>query len=112
MRLSAKALLKRYGFEVEFATDGQDAIEKLAACSGDYQLVIMDLTMPRLSGHEAFSLMKAQYPHLPVIIMTGYSNLSTEALFTQQSPIAFLQKPFHTDELINIVERIPGLKLG
>lgn len=63
------AMLEREGYEVSTAEDGVDAIEHLVDPLPN--LVISDLRMPKMSGIEFLALVREQFPHVPVIAMSG-----------------------------------------
>jgi len=91
---SSAALLSVLGFRVVTAIDGQDAVEKFEANPGGFDLVLMDLTMPRMSGHEAFGRMRTLRPDLPVILCSGYSEQEITHKLQEQGLTGFLQKPY------------------
>ena len=68
---SFKKILGRHGYDVISAPDGQTAIEKTEHENPD--LVIMDVSMPRMDGLEALKQLKALHPGLLIIMMTAYS---------------------------------------
>jgi signal transduction histidine kinase len=91
---STAALLTTLGFRTDTAFDGQDAVEKFEADPDGFDLVFMDLTMPRMNGHEAFSRMRALRPKLPIILCSGYSEQDIAQGFQDQACTGFLQKPY------------------
>ena len=109
VRAVAKGLLSHAGYDVSTAEDGRDALESLAGNEGDVDLVILDLTMPRMTGKEAFREIRSKYPGLPVIICSGYlvdlDAFEREAGFY---PDAFIQKPYEVDHMLSEVRRVLG----
>ena len=66
------------GFQVDVASDGEEAV---AAClARPYDIVTMDLDMPRMGGLEAMALIHKQQPELPIIVLTGYMRNTGTAL--------------------------------
>jgi PAS domain S-box-containing protein len=102
-------LLKNLGFDVETADDGRDALAAVQRNRERYCCVCMDMTMPRMSGRDAFTAMRAQFPSLPVIIMSGYSDEFEKGLFEDQRTSAFLRKPFSKQELSDLLRRVLDL---
>ena len=94
VRTVARESLKRAGFEVVTANDGVEALEVLDAQQGRFDAVLLDLTMPRMSGVEAFSLIKGRYPHLHVVLTSGYSAHDVSARCGSDDIAGFVQKPF------------------
>ncbi len=100
-------VLERAGFEVVGATDGAEALESFAARPDRYSLVVLDLTMPRMSGEEAFAEMRAQRPEVPVLITSGYDEQEALARFDRaDAGIGFLGKPYRVGELLARVRQL------
>jgi len=102
-------LLQRAGYEVDCATDGQNALEILSGRR--YDLVVTDQEMPRLSGLELVERMHAQHLEVPVIMVSG----SFEAIDHNEPGLNFaavLRKPFHLSELVVLVGRTLALSLS
>jgi DNA-binding response OmpR family regulator len=87
------------GFEVELAVDGRDAADRFARDPDRYDLVLMDLTMPRLDGVQTLTELRRLRPHVPVVLMSGFNRQEAVARFTGKGLASFLQKPFSYDEL-------------
>jgi len=68
-----KALMRWFeagGYDVSAAKDGADAVEMCA--SNDYDVITMDLEMPRMNGREAIAAIREKRPNVPILILTGY----------------------------------------
>jgi two-component system cell cycle sensor histidine kinase/response regulator CckA len=100
-----RELLTPYGFEVLVATDGEQAIP-LVESHPDIQLVILDLSMPRMDGRQWLRWFRGQQNESPVVIITGYK---LEASDADLRPSVVLEKPFHVAELLDIVGLFCGL---
>ena len=68
--------LRLRGFCVDLANDGLEAVEKCSKHT--YNLVTMDLEMPKLGGREAILRIHDIYPALPIVVLTGYAHLLDE----------------------------------
>jgi CheY-like chemotaxis protein len=70
--------------------------------------VLLDLSMPRMGGLETLRHLREVRPHLPVIMMSGYSEQAVTPQFLGSGPgmTAFLQKPFLAEDLIGILRHI------
>jgi CheY-like chemotaxis protein len=99
IRSAAKVMLRYLGYEVDLGVDGLEAIEKVRARGGNYRFVLMDMTMPNVTGHDAFKIIHNQYPSLAVILMSGYSDDFAKNIFKEDQPTAFLRKPFSPVDL-------------
>src|SRR5262245_17838036 len=67
---SLEEILEADGCEVETAQDGAAGLERLAA--GNFDLVLSDVVMPNMDGHELYTAVRARYPDLPVLMMTAF----------------------------------------
>jgi two-component system alkaline phosphatase synthesis response regulator PhoP len=86
---------EKRGFEVDVAEDGVEAVEKCQR--NEYDIVALDLEMPRLNGVEALEQIKMSHPNLPVAIVTGYMDRFTGYSLNQAAQI-FL-KPISMHDL-------------
>jgi two-component system nitrogen regulation response regulator GlnG len=69
------------------------------------QVVVSDIRMPGESGLELLQKAKAQYPHMPVIIMTAYSDLESAVAAFQGGAYEYLPKPFDVDHAVELIRR-------
>jgi PAS domain S-box-containing protein len=106
VRNTASAMLKRIGFEVIQAVDGVEGVEIFRATSEQFALVLMDLTMPRMEGREAFAEMRSVRADLPVVLMSGFNENEGSRQFPGQETAGFLQKPFGFENLIEAVQSV------
>lgn len=93
-----------YGFQVLTALDGQDAIP-LVENNPDILLVILDLSMPRMDGHEWLRWFRGIRRESPVIIVSGVK-LDVDP---ELRPSVVLEKPFHPAELLDLIGLFCGL---
>jgi signal transduction histidine kinase len=100
------------GFTTQRASDGLEALEYFKAHSGELRLVLLDLTMPRMDGEQAFHEMNRINPSIPVILMSGYSQKLTLDRFAQNKPAAFLSKPFDHRTLQTCLRQLPTFQNG
>jgi|GEM_PF-538338 len=100
----AQAALSRMGCQVVVARDGLEALEAFRAHHGEINLVVMDLTMPRMDGLEAFEAMRQIHPGIRVILSSGYSEQDSVPLVLGKGLAGFLQKPYTLKDLRKIVE--------
>jgi FixJ family two-component response regulator len=69
-------------------------------------VVLLDLTMPRMSGPEALAELRRLRADVPVVLMTGYSEGQWSAQLTGQASTGFVQKPFDGPRLLAAVQRV------
>jgi CheY-like chemotaxis protein len=97
--------LERGGYRVHLAENGRRALEALEQHRPEISLVLLDLTMPELSGEETFNLIQSRWPGLPVLLTSGYTaEVGTDRLQTG-GLAGFIQKPYPAGELIAAVRR-------
>jgi len=99
VRTIARESLRRAGFEVTTVNDGAEAIDLLST-DKDFQVVLLDMTMPRMNGTEAFRLIKELQPDLPVVLTSGYSAQEAVGRFGNDGIAGFIQKPFMPAALV------------
>jgi PAS domain S-box-containing protein len=100
--------LEQSGYQVVEAGDGYEAVRIIEQYGGDIDLLLTDVIMPLMNGHELASRVKAMRPATQVLYMSGYTD-DVLAFHGIASPeIAFLQKPFTPSELIAQVAAMLG----
>ncbi|HEU4889222.1 MAG TPA: response regulator [Thermoanaerobaculia bacterium] len=100
-----RELLTPYGFEILIALDGEQAMP-LVDANPDIQLVILDLSMPRMDGRQWLRWFRGPQHESPVIIISGYK---LEASDNDLSPAVVLKKPVDVAELLDMVGLFCGL---
>jgi len=104
IRQTASVALERYGYEVLLAEDGQKAIELLGSHAARVVLVLLDLTMPGMSGQETCRQIAQIRPGLPVVVSTGYAQQEAVRRFAGQPIASFIQKPYTAAKLGRVVK--------
>jgi len=89
-------------FEVSTADNGKRALE--LAQLQTFDLAILDLKMPGLSGEEVLAILKRDHPFIEVIILTGHGSISSAVQCTQAGSYRYLAKPCETDELLLVLK--------
>ena len=89
-------------YNITMAEDGDIAIEKIKCDSFD--LVITDMTMPRVSGEEVVKFIQESAPESKVIIISGFASLYSFSQSVNSGASAFLSKPFSIQELLQAIE--------
>ncbi|MEM9016709.1 MAG: ATP-binding protein, partial [Verrucomicrobiota bacterium] len=101
------ALLEKQGFRTLTASDGHEALEVVEEHQDEIDLIILDLTMPGLSGTETFWELRARFDYLPVVICSGYlvdiKEIETEC---GSCPDAFVQKPYQIETMSKTIEKV------
>ncbi len=94
VRQTAKAALLRYGYRPELAPGGEEALDIYARTSGDIALVLLDLTMPGLSGEETAKRLLALNPDCNILLSSGYNEAEALRLAAHVKICGFIQKPY------------------
>ncbi len=105
IRRTAETLLKQAGCEVLTATDGFEALAKIA--DGHPDVIFVDIMMPRLDGYQTCSLIKhnKEFRSTPVIMLSSKDGLFDRARGRVVGSEQYLTKPFTREELLNAIQR-------
>ena len=99
-----ETILRAQGWHVDTALNGRDGLA--IAEQRTHAIVLTDLGMPDISGWEVAQRMAELQPDTPVILMTGWAAEIDESRLEEQGISALLPKPFRTEALLKLVERI------
>jgi two-component system, cell cycle sensor histidine kinase and response regulator CckA len=99
VRLLASEFLRAAGYSVLTAKDGVEALEVAGRLGGSIQLLLTDVVMPKMRGTELAQELKARFPNLRVVYMSGYLEQDTGSVEILEKAIV-LQKPFSRETLI------------
>lgn len=102
-RMMLRAHLEQDGFEVVEASDGHEAVEKVE--NRFFDLVLIDIRMPKMDGMEALRQIKHFNPSIPVIMMTAYGSIDSAVETLKSGAEDYLTKPLDMDELLIKVHR-------
>ena len=97
-RATTKKLLERRGFQTIIAKSGEEAVEML---NEDPDVVILDIKMPGMDGHQALKEIKKRIPDLPVIMLTGHGEMSSAQQALDEGAFDYLSKPCDIDILVS-----------
>jgi len=90
-------------YEVEAVQDGWEALKKID--ENHYDVLILDIMMPKIDGLEVLQRVKESHPDIDVIMITGLSQIDTAVRAMKLGAFDYLPKPFDPDELKLVVER-------
>jgi two-component system cell cycle sensor histidine kinase/response regulator CckA len=114
VRRVMRRVLSRRGFEVHEAADGASALETFRARRGEIAVVVLDYTMPGMSGAETFEKLRAIEPDVRVVLASGYTEQDATRLVGGGGIRGFVMKPFTSETLVERVlaalEPGPALK--
>jgi len=103
-----RRMLERLGFEVLTASDGVEGVEVFRERAAEVRLVLLDLTMPRMSGEDAFRELRRIRSDVKVILTSGYNEQDTTRRFVGKGLAGFIQKPFELSTLSNRIRAALG----
>ena len=106
IRSATALMLRRLGFTVALASDGREAVDTFRADPDRYVLVLTDLTMPHMDGHQVFREMRRIKTEVPVILMSGFNEEEAISGFAGKGLAGFLQKPFQFQALSETLQRV------
>jgi len=102
-RYTLRGLLEDEGLEVDEATDGQSALDKLAGA--EFDLILSDLRMPRVDGMEFLRRTQAMTPAPRVVLLTAHGSERHAVEAMKLGALDYFRKPFDVDEVLKVVRR-------
>jgi DNA-binding response OmpR family regulator len=106
LRSAARQILSRRGYTVLEAGSGEEALEIAARHAGGVHLLLTDVVMPGLSGAQLAERFRAVAPGTRVLFMSGYTDDSIVRHGVVESGVAYLQKPFTPETLLQRVREV------
>jgi FixJ family two-component response regulator len=106
VRKALSRLLRSSGIQVEAFASGYEFVECLR--NGSWQVVLLDMHIPGLSGFEVLEQIRKERPDLAVIMITGYEGTDVRQRAYEAGAQGFLLKPFMYSELLGIVRTLSG----
>src|SRR5215472_5212680 len=103
VRNLVRLMLKKEGYALLSANDGQEALEISEKFADPIHLLLTDVQMPRMNGLELAERVREQRPEIKVMMMSGET---TTTILEKNTPDAFLRKPFISPTLLQCVQRV------
>lgn len=105
-----KMKLENGPFAVTLAFDGREALDALRAARGGFDLVLLDLMMPEMSGLDVLGALRDElHSAVPTIILTAAGQDEQERLAMERGATAFVTKPFSPKKLYALVAQLTGV---
>ncbi len=98
-------VLKTLDIECKAALSGEEALD-IAAQNDPFDLFIIDMNMPGMTGEETYNHLKDKYPKIPLVFMSGYDLSNELKAMNLPCPHTFLKKPFTITELAQTVSQL------
>jgi CheY-like chemotaxis protein len=108
VRNLAKKMVEIAGFSVLTANDGEEAVRLYREHQNEIACVLLDLTMPKMGGEEAFRAIRQISPDVRVILSSGYSEETATGRFAGMGLAGFIQKPYQLDTMIATLREAVG----
>ncbi len=106
VRETGAAMLESTGFQTLTASDGVEALTVFQGNRNQIDLILLDLTMPRMDGVETLAHLRKADSNIPIIVCSGYNETDVSEQFSGQELVSFLQKPFLLEELISKLKKV------
>ncbi len=103
-----RKMLETLGFKVVTATNGWDGVAVFRQMPGQFDLVLLDNTMPQMDGAETFREMRQVRADIPVILTSGYDEDQLQSEYGGWGFSGFLHKPFETAQLAALLQTLMG----
>jgi two-component system, cell cycle sensor histidine kinase and response regulator CckA len=95
-----RATLEHFGYNVFEASDGRDGADLFSRLHDRISAVLLDLTMPRMDGHEVWRYIRRVRPDMKIIVSSGFDEAEAMRQFTETSGLDFIQKPYTATALV------------
>ena len=106
MRTVGRRILEKLGFQVVLAQNGSIAVDEFARRADEISLVILDLTMPEMTGDQALAAIRRIRPQVPIVLTSGFGEEEVVERLANVPIDGFLKKPFRVDEFSNLVRAV------
>jgi CheY-like chemotaxis protein len=109
VRSTAANAIRRIGYAAVAASNGAEGIEVFRTLRDRIAVVLLDMTMPGLSGEETLEGLRTIRPGVPIVVSTGYSEAEAQRRFALYKVSGFLYKPY---TLKTIAEKVRAATAG
>ena len=95
-------------YSVIAVSSGEEALKELALY-GDIRMIVSDVNMGAMSGHDLLRCVKQEYPQIPMMLITAYASIAESVNAMKQGAVDYLVKPFEPQTLVETVARHLGV---
>jgi signal transduction histidine kinase len=106
VRRTAQVTLERFGYKVLVADDGIQGVKRFRELAAEIDIVLLDMTMPVMSGEETFRELRLIRPEVKVILSSGFNEVEAISRFTGKGLAGFVQKPYTSVRLARAVKSV------
>ena len=111
VRRTAEHMLIKHGFHALVAADGKQALDLIDQHPAEISLILLDMTMPGMSGEEMLEQLEKRAVQIPIVLSTGFSGTEAAKRFAGKAVAGFLEKPYPASRLIEVIQQF-AMKLG
>ena len=104
LRMVLSSELSSSGYDVATASDGDEAITVIQ--NKKFDLVLLDIKMPKVDGFEVLKFVKKNFPSMKVIMLTGFADLKNAIESKKHGAEDFVSKPYDLVDLLTTIERV------
>jgi DNA-binding response OmpR family regulator len=104
LRSNLREILSGAGYQVDEAASGKEAVDKSTA--EDFDIILLDLIMPRMSGADVLMELRKVAPRSRVIMITAFATIENAVDAIKRGASDYISKPFKIDELITRIRRV------
>jgi len=91
-------------YDLDFAKDGQETLTKVQ--EGSYELMLLDIKMPKRDGLEVLRQLKGRGAQLPVLVLTAYQSVELAKEAVKLGALDYMPKPFEREQVLNAVRGV------
>jgi DNA-binding response OmpR family regulator len=91
-------------YDLDFATDGEETLTK--AQQGSYELMLLDIKMPKRDGLEVLRQLKGRGAQLPVLVLTAYQSVELAKEAVKLGALDYMPKPFEREQVLSAVRGV------
>ena len=103
VRIIGEQMLQELGYEVVLCNNGSEAVEVFKESAGDFDFVVLDMIMPKMSGREAFLNLKKIDNGVKVVITSGYARGQEIMDVLSMGAVGVLKKPFYIEDIAGVI---------
>jgi CheY-like chemotaxis protein len=108
IRKMARTMLEKAGYAVILAENGEEAVSIFREAAGQISAVLLDMTMPVMSGAETLRQLRELKPGIPIVVSSGFSRIEALERFQGTTIEGFVQKPYTPAQLLEKINGVAG----
>ncbi|HXK04402.1 MAG TPA: PAS domain S-box protein [Verrucomicrobiae bacterium] len=111
LRVAVARMLERNGYSVIEAADGRLATDLYRASHSEIDLVLLDMTLPRMAGNEVLAELRRINPNVAVVLTSAYGQETVVRALADQAPCPYIRKPYPMNELMSLLRDVLRTRL-